>query len=85
LAVAFRVICDVVVSVLARFSVNFSFKDTSWIDVSVSRKAKSPKYNAVDADVEDATPHCLIRTSKTETEKIEKNAPNYSPTLHQST
>jgi hypothetical protein len=42
-------------------SVNF-FKDTSWIDVSVSRRgAKRPKYNAIDTDVENAIPRRLLK------------------------
>jgi hypothetical protein len=40
---------------------DFFFKDTSWTAVSVLRRnAKRPKYNAVDTDVEDATPRCLF-------------------------
>jgi hypothetical protein len=48
--------------------------------LSVSRrKANRPKYNAVDTDVEDATPRCLFYNSK---RKIDSN---YSPSLHLST
>jgi hypothetical protein len=35
------------------------FKDTSWTDVSVSRRrAKRPNYSAIDTDVNGATPRC---------------------------
>jgi hypothetical protein len=44
-----------------RYSRHIFFKDTSWIDVSVSRRrAKRPKYKTVDTHVENANPRCLI-------------------------
>jgi Tfp pilus assembly protein PilF len=44
------------------------------------RRAKQPKYNTVDAVVENATPRCLLQDSKKR-----KNTQDFSPTLHLST